>query len=166
MRRHYAEIQSRGGIVVAVSFEARTRLFQLSRQMQLPFVVLSDPERDVYRAYGLSRGALSQAFGWGTIWAYAKLLVRGRWYHFRQSDLRQRGGDFVLDAAGVVRYEHRGVAPHHRPPVEGYWRCWTGAEASAVVAVLAELVIAENAGLPPLEHVNDEPIAGETHGVY
>jgi peroxiredoxin len=86
--------------------------------MQLTFPLLSDPEKDAYRAYGLSSGKLRRIFGPGTIWAYVKLLAKGQMYHFRRSDFLQLGGDFVIDAAGVVRYEYRSGAPHDRPPVE------------------------------------------------
>ena len=101
-----------------MSFESRDRLFQLSRQMQLTFPSLSDPEKDAYRAYSLSPGKLRRIFGPGTIWTYIKLLARRQMYHFRRSDFLQLGGDFVIDAAGVVRYEYRSGAPHDRPPVE------------------------------------------------
>ena len=118
MRRHFSEIQARGGTVIAVSFESRDRLFQLSRQMQLPFQLLSDPERDTYRAYGVRRGGLWRMLGPGTIWAYIKTIARGRRYRFARSDIQQLGGDFVIDASGVVQYEHRGIAPHDRPAVD------------------------------------------------
>ncbi len=95
--------------------------------MQLPFPLLSDPERDAYRAYGLRSGNLRRIFGPGTILAYAKLLAAGQWYHFRRSDLLQLGGDFVIDAAGIVRYEYRSGAPHDRPSVD------------QIIAVLGEI---------------------------
>ena len=118
MRRHYPEIQACGGMVIGVSFESRDRLFQLSRQMLLPFQLLSDPERDTYRAYGVRRGNLWRMFGPGTIWAYIKALGRGSSYHFARSDLQQLGGDFLIDAAGIVRHEHHGATPNDRPTVD------------------------------------------------
>ena len=118
MRRNYEEIQARRATVVAVSFEPRDRLFQLARQLRLPFPLLSDPERDVYRAYGLEQGRLSQLLSPGTVLAYLKLLAKGRIYHFRWSDLRQLGGDFVIDGKGIIQFEHRSAAPHDRPSVE------------------------------------------------
>ena len=127
MRRRYTEIQTLGGVVVGISFESRDRLFQMSRQMQLPFPVLSDPEKDTYRAYGLSSGKLRRIFGPGTIWAYVKLLAAGQTYHFRSSDFLQLGGDFVIDAAGTVRYEYRSGAPHYRTSVD------------QIIAVLGEI---------------------------
>ena len=62
MRRRYGAIQSSGSEVVIVSFESKDRLAQLARQMRLPFPVLSDPEQDVYRAYGLVSGSWWQVF--------------------------------------------------------------------------------------------------------
>lgn len=117
MRRNYREIQAQGAAVLAVSFEPRARLFQLGRQFQLPFPLLSDPERDAYRAYRLQRGHLFRLLRPGTVLAYLKLLARGRAYHFQRSDLRQLRGDFVIGREGIVRYEHRGAAPHDRPSV-------------------------------------------------
>ena len=118
LRQHYPGIQARNAEVIAVSFEPRDRLFQLARQVRTTFQLLSDPERDIYRAYGLTRGSFSQLLSPGTVLAYVKLLARGRLYHIRRSDLRQMGGDFVIDADGVVRYQHRSAAPHDRPSVQ------------------------------------------------
>ena len=103
---------------MAVSFEPRDRLFQLTRQLALPFPLLSDPERDVYRAYQLERANLLQLVSPGTVLAYLKLLAGRRIYHLTSSDLRQLGGDFVIDEQGAIQFEHRSAAPHDRPSVE------------------------------------------------
>ena len=103
--------------MVAISFEPRDRLFQLSRQLQLPFPILSDPERDVYAAYGLGRGRLLKIFSPKTVWTYIKHFARGRRYHHAASDWRQLGGDFVLGEDGTVLFEHRGQTPADRPTV-------------------------------------------------
>ena len=118
LRQKHGEIEAQGAAVLAVSFEPRDRLFQLSRQLQLPFPLLSDPERDSYRAYGLQRGYLRQIFSPQTVLAYVKLLAQGRMYYFRRSDLRQLGGDFIIDPEGVIRYQYRSAAPHDRPSVD------------------------------------------------
>lgn len=115
LRQKHGEFQAKNAAILAVSFESRQRNFQLSRQLQLPFPILSDPERDIYRAYGLQQGYLRQVFSLGTILAYVKLLAQGHLYHFRKSDLRQLGGDFVIDTVGMVRYQYRSAAPHDRP---------------------------------------------------
>ncbi len=101
-----------------MSFEPSDLLVRQSRLMQLPFPLLSDPERDVYRAYQLPTGTASQVFGASALFAYAKLLFQGRWAGFHRSDLPQLGGDFVIDAEGIVRFEYRSAAPHDRPEVD------------------------------------------------
>ena len=118
MRRRFEEVRALGGEVAAVSFEPRGLLLRQSRLMQLPFPLLSDPERDVYRAYQLPTGTASQVFGAPALFAYAKLLFQGRWAGFHRSYLRQLGGDFVIDAEGIVRFEYRSAAPHDRPEVD------------------------------------------------
>lgn len=118
MRQKHVEIEALGAAVLAVSFEPRDRLFQLSHVVRLPFPLLSDQERDTYRAYGLERGNLRQIFSPRTALTNVKLMARGRMYHFRRSDLRQLGGDFIVDPDGVIRYQYRSAAPHDRPSVE------------------------------------------------
>lgn len=117
MRQQYSQIQARGAEVVAISFEPRDRLFQLTRLLQLPFPILSDPERDVYTAYGLARGSWMKIFSPKTVWTYLKHFATGHGYHYGSSDWRQLGGDFVLGEDGTVLYEHRGQTPSDRPTV-------------------------------------------------
>ena len=111
MRQRYGEIQDRGADVVAISFEPRDRLFQLTRQLQLPFPILSDPERDVYSAYSLAQGSWLKIFSPKTVWTYVKHFARGRRYQHAASDWKQLGGDFVIGEDGTVLYEHRGRHP-------------------------------------------------------
>ena len=117
LRQRYGDIQAMGAGVVAVSFEPRDRLFQLTRQLQLPYPVLSDPERDVYAAYSLAQGNLLKIFSPKTVWTYVKHFARGRRYEHAASDWKQLGGDFILGEDGTVLYEHRGQTPADRPTV-------------------------------------------------
>jgi len=73
---------------------------------------------DSYRAYGPQRGGIRQIFSLGTVLTYVKLLARDRSYHFRRSDLRQLGGDFVVDAKGLIQYQYRSDIPNDRPNVD------------------------------------------------
>ena len=117
LRQRYGDIQAMGAGVVAVSFEPRDRLFQLTRQLQLPFPILSDPERDVYAAYSLTQGSLLKIFSPKTVWTYLKHFARGRLYEHAASDWRQLGGDFILDEDGTVLFEYRCQTPTDRPTV-------------------------------------------------
>ena len=117
MRQRYGDIEAKGAEVVAIFFEPRNRLFQLTRQLQLPYPVLSDPERDVYAAYSLAQGNLLKIFSPKTVWTYVKHFARGRRYEHAASDWKQIGGDFILGEDGTVLYEHRGQTPADRPTV-------------------------------------------------
>ena len=103
--------------MIAVSFEPADRVALLALQLDLPFPVLSDPERTVYNAYGLGSGSWLRIFSPGTIWTYVKHFAVGRRYEHRSSDWKQLGGDFILDAAGAATFEHRSTAPNDRPEV-------------------------------------------------
>ncbi len=70
-----------------------------------PFPLAVDQDRSTYRSWGLHRAS------WARIWLdpkvytqYARLLVRGERVRGRGRDVLQLGGDFVVDAAGRVRY--------------------------------------------------------------
>ena len=117
MRQRYGDIEAKGAEVVAIFFEPMDRLFQLTRQLQLPYPVLSDPERDVYAAYSLAQGNLLKIFSPKTVWTYVKHFARGRRYEHAASDWKQIGGDFILGEDGTVLYEHRGQTPADRPTV-------------------------------------------------
>ena len=117
MRQRYGDIEAKGAEVVAIFFEPRNRLFQLTRQLQLPYPVLSDPERDVYAAYSLAQGNLLKIFSPKTVWTYVKHFARGRRYEHAAIDWKQLGGDFILGEDGTVLYEHRGQTPADRPTV-------------------------------------------------
>jgi peroxiredoxin Q/BCP len=81
-----------------------------------PFRLLLDPERVVYRAYGLERSLL-RSWNLRTIWRYVQLLTSGRQWRGIQGDSAQLGGDFIVDAEGAVRLAYRSHDPTDRPPV-------------------------------------------------
>jgi len=80
-----------------------------------PFRLLLDPERTVYKAYGLER-SLARSWNLRTIWRYVQLLTSGRRWRSIQGDSAQLGGDFVVDANGIVQLAHRSHDPAQHPP--------------------------------------------------
>jgi hypothetical protein len=109
------------GRVACVTFAEPPLLGGFERKMDLPFPVLGDPERGLYRALGLGRA--SRARVWldpRVLRRYAALIARGR----RPAppaageDTLQLGGDAVLDADGRLRWLHRSRGPEDRPAVD------------------------------------------------
>lgn len=118
MRREYPAFQARHAEILAIAFDPLERAEAYARRHQLPFPLLVDRERRVYRAYGLAR-----ATWWDVlrprVWLhYARLLLAGR----RQTappgeDPFQLGGDFVVDPTGRLALVHPSKDPSDRPPV-------------------------------------------------
>lgn len=117
LRQHADAFRRLGAEVVVVSFEPLEQLERYAREERLPFPVLSDPERVAYRAFGLAEASLGRLFSPGTVWVYARELLRGRWPRVRRAKFRQLGGDVVIAADGKVALLHRSVHPADRPAV-------------------------------------------------
>ena len=82
-----------------------------------PFQLLLDPDRTVYRAYGLERSFL-RSWGPKTIWQYIRLLISGRKWKGVQGDSAQLGGDFIIANSGNIKLAYRSSDPTDRPTLE------------------------------------------------
>ena len=84
---------------------------------QSPFPLLLDPEREVYKAYGLQR-SVWRSWSPRTLWYYYKKKKAGVKLHEIQGDPNQLGGDFIVDREGIVRLNYLSRNPTDRPAVE------------------------------------------------
>ncbi len=83
----------------------------------VPFPLLLDSERKVYRAYGLGRSVL-QVWKPRVLVHYLRLVLAGRRLKPAQGDIYQLGGDFIVDEQGTVRLIHPSKDPTDRPSVD------------------------------------------------
>ena len=112
-------LEELGDISVAVvTFSDVSELAAYREHLGVPFPLLSDPSRALYRRFDLGRGTLRAVYGWGTLRRYAQLLRRGRRLRRPIADTRQLGGDFVIDPAGVLVATFRETSPVDRPTVD------------------------------------------------
>ena len=79
---------------------------------------LSDPEREVYRAYGLGRLSPLKAGGPHILNQYLRWTLQGRPVHFTTEDVLQRGGNFVVGRDGRLTFCHTGRDQSDRPSVD------------------------------------------------
>lgn len=124
-REHVTQLRDRkallddlGVTVLVISFEDPSVLGRFRWFRDLPFTVVSDPSRRLYGAFGLRSRSLLRLFDRRTIVAYARAAFHGHLPRLRRTDLRQLGGDVVLDRAGGVVFLHRSLTPSDRPAVE------------------------------------------------
>jgi peroxiredoxin len=86
------------------------------REFPASFVCLSDAEKHVYRAYGLSRGTSQELFG-PHIWARGfQAALHGHFQGMPKGDPFQMPGVFIVDGTGIVRYVHRHRDAADNPP--------------------------------------------------
>lgn len=104
--------------VALVTFTRQRNLRGYRGRHGLPYAVLADEERAVYRAYGLRRGPWWRVWGPATWLAYLRLALRGERVHRPTEDTLQLGGDFVVGRDGRVVYAHPSRSPTDRPDVD------------------------------------------------
>lgn len=115
--RPYADtITSLNSSVVLIAFGTEAGARTWLEEVEQPFTLLLDPDRAAYRAYELE-WSLLRSWNLNTFWRYIRLLLSGRRWRGIQGDSGQLGGDFIVDAQGIVRLAHRSQDPTDRPPV-------------------------------------------------
>ena len=93
-----------------------------------PVPVVGDPERVAYHAFGLERTSWWTFFRPDVIVRYLKHMFTGQRVRkpYAGEDVRQLGGDFLLNRAGEVIYSYRDPDPTRRPPVAELLRAASG----------------------------------------
>ncbi len=77
-----------------------------------------DLEKALYHHYGMFSAGFWDLWGVRTWLAYLKLLVKGHKMSKSDGDVEQRGGDVVIDPAGIIKVHHVGSGPGDRPDIE------------------------------------------------
>ena len=103
--------------VLVATFELGPLAELYVRETGLQWPLLVDETRKLYSAYGMYRGRWRDILGPAAWWMYAQLLVRGRQLRSSSGDVKQLGGDVLIDSAGIVRLHHVGSGPADRPSV-------------------------------------------------
>lgn len=103
--------------VVVVAFTPWTELEAYRQHLGIDLVLVADPDRSLYRRFGVGRGRWWRVYGIGTLRLYATLLRQGRRLRRPVEDTLQLGADVVLDADGEVAWIRRPRSPDERPPV-------------------------------------------------
>jgi peroxiredoxin len=129
VRDRFQEIVARGATVLVVSFSPVEALEGYREHLRLPFAIAADPVRGAYRAYGMLTGTRWQVWHPRVIWQYIVLSFRGLKPKLpaKGADLSQLGGDFVIDAGGLIRLAHVSHRPDDRPDVSLLIDALTGA---------------------------------------
>ena len=118
LRRHHDDFNQAGGRIVAVGQGTAAETAAFASDLELPYTVLGDPDRDGYRAYGLSEGGAAQFLSLATLKGYWRAFRSGAGMTKPVGNVRQLPGAFVIDATGIVQYSHPGSHAADTPGVE------------------------------------------------
>jgi len=111
-----SEFDRRGVAIVVISFAQPEQLLPYQKHHHWPFVILADPKRIAYQAFGLKRLSLLRVFSPSTLMLYVRLLREGkRFQNYGKEDYYQAGGDFLVDRDGNILFAHRSQDPADRP---------------------------------------------------
>lgn len=103
--------------IAVVTFAEVARLAAYREHLGVPFTIVSDHDRALYRALGVERGSARRVWSPGTLRLYARLLRRGRRLARPTEDVRQLGADVVVGRDGRIRYLALPPSPDARPPM-------------------------------------------------
>ena len=108
--------------VAIVTFELNVIAENYIRSTKLPWPMLIDQDRLLYLGYGMESGNWWNLAGPAAIWSYFKLFGRGRMLKKTTGDVKQLGGDVVIDPSGIVLLHHIGNGPADRPSIDELFR--------------------------------------------
>ena len=99
--------------VLIISFSAPPFARAWLEETKAPFSLLLDENREIYQRYGLERSFL-RSWSPKTIWYYL-LNWKARSKSKLPDDLNQLGGNFIVDAQGILRFVYPSYEPVDRP---------------------------------------------------
>jgi peroxiredoxin len=114
LRDHAVELAQAGLGVAVITPDTVEHNAAFAAEYALPFLVLADPERSVYAAYGFQEGTFGQLLNPHVVARGAVATLRGNIAGRSAGNARQLPGLALVDRAGLLRYRRpaRDAADH------------------------------------------------------
>ncbi len=104
--------------VVVVTFEDEEQALNYQQDTDLPWPVAVDVSRELYTYFGMAGAGFFDLWNLATLRIYVREMLKGNWPKRAQNDVRQRGGDVLIDPQGMVRLQHICRGPADRLPAD------------------------------------------------
>ncbi len=114
---HYAEIRALNTNVVVISFGTEYWARAWLEETNSPFPLLLDPKRQSYKAYKLEKSIL-HSWGWNNIRYHIRAIFKGEKWSGYRGDMNQLGGNFIVDAQGIIQFAYPSRDPTDRPSLK------------------------------------------------
>lgn len=117
MRRREKQFGNQGVLVVLVGLGTPDEAQIFAKEFDLSFPIVCDPQRRLYRAYGLKKTGLLSLASPSLLIKGIKALGQGRGAGLPTGDIYQLPGVFIIDTAGRIRFGYfsRDPADHPSP---------------------------------------------------
>jgi peroxiredoxin len=111
---HQADIEAAQTNVVTVSFGTPHWSQVWLQETESPFPFLVDADHAAYHAYRL-KSSVFRSWSPANLWYYTKAVLQKRETFGKRGNPHQLGGDFIINADGIIRLAHPSREPTDRP---------------------------------------------------
>lgn len=106
LRREKAKLDQAGLHVVLVGLGTQAEALKFSRQFDVPFPIIVDPQKLLYRTYGLKKASIMQLVTPDILLKGIRSMREGHLPGMPQGDVQQLPGAFVIDREGHILLSH------------------------------------------------------------
>lgn len=114
-RKQFNEI---GFQVVLVGLGSAEQAEQLKKEFSLTFPIVCDPQKNLYRQYGLGRGGVSSLASPAVILRGMRAMSQGYTPGIPQGDVMQMPGVFLISTEGNILYSYYSKNASDHPAIE------------------------------------------------
>lgn len=107
-----------GFSLVLVGVGTKEKAEQFKEEFSLSFPIICDPERDLYRQYGLKDGSVLDVASPSVLLKGLRAMSLGYRPGIPRGDVMQLPGVFLIDNQGNIRYSYFSKDASDHPPVE------------------------------------------------
>jgi peroxiredoxin len=115
LRRAKERFDKAGVEVVIVGLGTPEQSEEFRKKFQVPFTIISDHEKELYRAFGLKQMSPIGFFSPSMIIKGFSTLAKGHGMGVPEGDVRQLPGVFVINIDGQIEFSHYAENPSDHP---------------------------------------------------
>ena len=118
MRRNKKSFEKAKAQVLLVGMGKPAESAEFAAKYNVPFPIVADPEKRLYRKYGLKQMSTLGLFSPSLAIKGISAIVGGHGIGMPQGDVRQLPGVFIINTAGQIVFSHFASNPADHPDAE------------------------------------------------
>jgi hypothetical protein len=118
LHRSKKQFEDNGFQVILIGMGTLDRTEVFKNQFSLSFPIICDPEKKLYKTYGLGRGSIVRMASPTLLLKGLKTLSHGHTPGIPRDDIMQMPGVFLIDTSGNIRFAHYSKDPSDNPSIE------------------------------------------------